>query len=150
MNANQKVGYDVASAEELRREHEAIELQCWETYGAYAELLHKISIVAKNENENLVSQYKDLISQKEFMDFVCKGFALRYVNNNSIRMKSVIMSFIHLIYKVTISISECSITFGDFFAILLKLMKFALFRIRLVYVPKFKMISPTNKMRIGA
>lgn len=33
LNAHQKVGYDVVSAEELRLAHEDIELECWETYG---------------------------------------------------------------------------------------------------------------------
>ncbi|ERL83562.1 hypothetical protein D910_01236 [Dendroctonus ponderosae] len=78
MSFNQKVGYDVASAEELRRDHETIELQCWETYGAYAELLHRINSMSESADENLVAQHKDLISQKEFMDFVCKSFAMRY------------------------------------------------------------------------
>ncbi|KAJ8954874.1 hypothetical protein NQ318_016810, partial [Aromia moschata] len=75
LNSKQKVGYDVSSAEELRREHEAIEFQCWETYGSYAELIHKIN--SFSDNENLSMQHKDLISQKDFMDFVCKSFALR-------------------------------------------------------------------------
>lgn len=74
MNANQKVGYDVSSAEELRREHECVELHCVETYGKYAELLHKIKAL-----EDAGVQQMDLVSQKEFMDFVCKSFALRLV-----------------------------------------------------------------------
>ncbi|GJQ70964.1 hypothetical protein Trydic_g880 [Trypoxylus dichotomus] len=75
LNSKQKVGYDVASAEELRREHEAIELQCWDTYGAYAELVHKVDSFARDES--LTIQQKDLISQKDFMDFVCRSFATR-------------------------------------------------------------------------
>lgn len=78
MSFNQKVGYDVASAEELRRDHESIELQCWETYGSYAELLHRINSICESADENVIAQHKDLISQKEFMDFVCKSFAMRY------------------------------------------------------------------------
>lgn len=74
MNANQKVGYDVSSAEELRREHECVELHCVETYGKYAELLHKIKAL-----DDAGVQQMDLVSQKEFMDFVCKSFALRLV-----------------------------------------------------------------------
>ncbi|KAK9730485.1 hypothetical protein QE152_g15160 [Popillia japonica] len=76
LNSKQKVGYDVASAEELRREHEAIELQCWDTYGAYAELVHKVDSFARDES--LTLQQKDLISQKDFMDFVCRSFATSF------------------------------------------------------------------------
>lgn len=86
LNSKQKVGYDVASAEELRREHEAIELQCWDTYGAYAELIHKIEAFPKSEEVNL--QYKDLISQKDFMDFVCRSFALRLEKRRNILITS--------------------------------------------------------------
>ncbi|KAL1501727.1 hypothetical protein ABEB36_007003 [Hypothenemus hampei] len=87
MNTCQKVGYDVTSAEDLRREHEEIELQCWETYGTYAELLHKISVLSKSKNPR--PQHKDLISQKEFMDFVCKSFALRMEKRRNILITSL-------------------------------------------------------------
>ncbi|XP_048520362.1 SEC14 domain and spectrin repeat-containing protein 1-B-like [Dendroctonus ponderosae] len=89
MSFNQKVGYDVASAEELRRDHETIELQCWETYGAYAELLHRINSMSESADENLVAQHKDLISQKEFMDFVCKSFAMRVEKRRNILITSL-------------------------------------------------------------
>ncbi|KAJ8922121.1 hypothetical protein NQ315_004055, partial [Exocentrus adspersus] len=87
LNSKQKVGYDVSSAEELRREHEAIEMQCWETYGSYAELIHKINSFANNDN--LSAQHKDLISQKDFMDFVCKSFALRLERRRNILITSL-------------------------------------------------------------
>lgn len=87
LNSKQKVGYDMSSAEELRREHEGIEMQCWETYGAYAELIHKINSFANNNN--LSVQHKDLISQKDFMDFVCKSFALRLERRRNILITSL-------------------------------------------------------------
>jgi hypothetical protein len=87
LNSKQRVGYDVASAEELRREHEAIELQCWDTYGAYAELIHKIDNFPKSD---LVTfQYKDLVSQKDFMDFVCRSFALRLEKRRNVLITSL-------------------------------------------------------------
>ncbi|RZC40718.1 hypothetical protein BDFB_002334, partial [Asbolus verrucosus] len=87
LNSKQKVGYDVVSAEELRREHEAIELQCWDTYGAYAELIHKINNFPKSDLVTL--QYKDLVSQKDFMDFVCRSFALRLEKRRNILITSL-------------------------------------------------------------
>lgn len=87
LNSKQKVGYDVASAEELRREHEAIELQCWDTYGAYAELIHKINNFPKSDLVNF--QYKDLVSQKDFMDFVCRSFALRLEKRRNVLITSL-------------------------------------------------------------
>ncbi|XP_050302710.1 titin-like isoform X2 [Anthonomus grandis grandis] len=89
MNQNQKVGHDVASAEEVRKLHESIELQCLETYGSYAELLHKINTISESDNKDLKEQFRDLISQKEFMDFVCKSFALRVEKRRNILITSL-------------------------------------------------------------
>lgn len=86
LNSKQKVGYDVTSAEQLRREHEEIELQCWDTYGAYAELLYKINNFPKSEI--LTLQHKDLIFQKDFMDFVCRSFASRLERRRNILITS--------------------------------------------------------------
>lgn len=86
LNSRHKVGYDVTSAEELRREHEVLELQCWDTYGQYAELIHKINSIATNE---ISAQFKDLISQKDFMDFVCRSFATRLERRRNILITSL-------------------------------------------------------------
>lgn len=94
LNSRHKVGYDVSSAEELRREHEAIELQCWNTYGAYAEIIHKINCFSK---DNLTEQHKDLLSQKDFMDFVCRSFALRLERRRNILITS--LRFFRLVAK---------------------------------------------------
>lgn len=49
LNAHQKVGYDVASADELRQEHEEIELQCWETYGKYSPFKYRYFVRFKSQ-----------------------------------------------------------------------------------------------------
>lgn len=86
LNSKHKVGYDVASAEELRRDHESLELQCWETYGQYAEIIHRINRITDGES---TTQYKDLISQKDFMDFVCRSFATRLERRRNILITSL-------------------------------------------------------------
>ncbi|XP_031348623.1 titin isoform X3 [Photinus pyralis] len=86
LNSQRKVGHDVSSAEELRNAHEAIELRCWETYGAYAELLYKIN---NFPNDDSAGQVKDLIWQKDFMDFVCRSFATRMERRRNILITSL-------------------------------------------------------------
>ncbi|KAG8223449.1 hypothetical protein J437_LFUL001941 [Ladona fulva] len=74
------VGSDVASSEELRLRHEALEMLCRETYGQYAELLHKIDCLPLNK----IALPKDLKSQRDFMDFVCRSFASRLERRRNI------------------------------------------------------------------
>lgn len=84
LNGKQQVGYDIVSAEEYKRNHEAFELQCRDTYGHYAELLHKI-----NNLQNSNSQYyKDLLAQRDFMDFVCRSFATRLERRRNLLITS--------------------------------------------------------------
>lgn len=87
LNCYYKVGCDVASAEELRHEHEAIELQCWNTYGAYAELLFKIHTFLNNDIQT--NYKKDVLWQKDFMDFVCRSFASRLERRRNILINSL-------------------------------------------------------------
>ncbi|KAK4877376.1 hypothetical protein RN001_009882 [Aquatica leii] len=87
LNSQHKVGHDVSSAEELRNAHEAIELKCWDTYGAYAELLFKIDNFSTVDTTT--SQMKDLIWQKDFMDFVCRSFATRLERRRNILITSL-------------------------------------------------------------
>lgn len=86
MNDQQKVGYDEVTAEQLRKDHDSLELQCLETYGFYAELLHKIQVlpIAKDSYS-----HSDLMSQKEFMDFVCRSFATRLERRRNVLITSV-------------------------------------------------------------
>ncbi|XP_046401656.1 titin isoform X2 [Ischnura elegans] len=74
------VGSDIASSEELRLRHEALEMLCRETYGQYAELLHKIDCLPMNN----IALPKDLKSQRDFMDFVCRSFASRLERRRNI------------------------------------------------------------------
>ncbi|KAI4499907.1 hypothetical protein M0802_005163 [Mischocyttarus mexicanus] len=71
LNSSYQIGFDVLSSDDLRRQHEQLELKCRETYGRYAELLHKIDRLPTGHLP------KDLKSQKDFMDFVCRSFASR-------------------------------------------------------------------------
>ncbi|OXU25614.1 hypothetical protein TSAR_004154 [Trichomalopsis sarcophagae] len=82
LNSHYQIGFDVASSEELRREHEKLELECRETYGKYAELLHKI--------DSISSDYlsEDLKSQRDFMDFVCRSFATRLERRRNVLITS--------------------------------------------------------------
>ncbi|XP_039286822.1 SEC14 domain and spectrin repeat-containing protein 1-B [Nilaparvata lugens] len=84
LNAQHEVGYDVTSAEDLRSDHEAVELQCRETYGHYAELLHKIDLLGQNG----VQLQEDLKSQRDFMDFVCRSFATRLERRRNVLITS--------------------------------------------------------------
>ncbi|KAL2747703.1 titin isoform X1 [Vespula maculifrons] len=71
LNSSYQIGFDVISSDELRRQHEQLELKCRETYGRYAGLLHKIARLPTGHLP------EDLKSQKDFMDFVCRSFASR-------------------------------------------------------------------------
>uniref|UniRef100_A0A8D8YY29 SEC14 domain and spectrin repeat-containing protein 1 n=1 Tax=Cacopsylla melanoneura TaxID=428564 RepID=A0A8D8YY29_9HEMI len=80
----QDVGYDISSAEDLRQAHNAVELQCRETYGHYAELVHKIDLLTQSG----VTLSEDLTSQRDFMDFVCRSFATRLERRRNILITS--------------------------------------------------------------
>ncbi|XP_066905382.1 uncharacterized protein [Halyomorpha halys] len=75
------VGFDITSAEQLRREHEQLELSCRETYGQYAELLHKLDCSG-------LEIPSDLRAQRDFMDFVIRGFASRLERRRNILISS--------------------------------------------------------------
>uniref|UniRef100_A0A2H8TYV8 SEC14 domain and spectrin repeat-containing protein 1 n=1 Tax=Melanaphis sacchari TaxID=742174 RepID=A0A2H8TYV8_9HEMI len=84
LNGKQQVGYDIVSAEEYKRNHEAFELQCRDTYGHYAELLHKINNLPNSNSQC----YKDLLAQRDFMDFVCRSFATRLERRRNLLITS--------------------------------------------------------------
>ncbi|XP_046998507.1 SEC14 domain and spectrin repeat-containing protein 1 [Schistocerca americana] len=71
LNAHEASGVGAAAAhtDRLRRDHEALELLCRETYGLYAELLHRIDSLPRCPD--------DLRAQRRFMDFACRSFASR-------------------------------------------------------------------------
>ncbi|XP_076385572.1 uncharacterized protein LOC105662897 isoform X4 [Megachile rotundata] len=82
LNSCCQVGFDVSSSEELRRRHEELELECRETYGRYAELLHKIDSLPSTRLS------EDLKSQRDFMDFVCRSFANRLERRRNVLITS--------------------------------------------------------------
>ncbi|KAJ8687535.1 hypothetical protein QAD02_023329 [Eretmocerus hayati] len=82
LNSLYQIGYDVSSSEELRIEHEKLELECRETYGKYAEILHKIDSIPKEYLS------EDLKSQRDFMDFVCRSFATRLERRRNVLITS--------------------------------------------------------------
>lgn len=86
LNERLKIGCDVSTCDDLRREHESLEMQCWETYGFYAELLHKIETFPMVKDS---FAHKDLMSQKDFMDFVCRSFATRLERRRNVLITSV-------------------------------------------------------------
>lgn len=86
LNEQNKVGYDIHTSEQLRKDHDTLEMQCLETYGFYAELLHKIQILPLPKDSY---SHTDLMSQKEFMDFVCRSFATRLERRRNVLITSV-------------------------------------------------------------
>lgn len=83
LNDQQKIGSDIVSCEALRCEHDALEMLCLQTYGYYAELLHKIEQLPM-ENIRV-----DLVSQRDFMDFVCRSFANRLERRRNVLITSL-------------------------------------------------------------
>jgi hypothetical protein len=87
LNGQLKVGYDVQSADKLRLDHEILEFQCWKTYGFYGELLYKVDHFSARNKDDFA--YKDLLSQRDFMDFVCRSFATRLERRRNLLITSV-------------------------------------------------------------
>ncbi|XP_069967904.1 uncharacterized protein zormin isoform X6 [Bactrocera oleae] len=80
------IGGDVHSCETLRAAHDVLELECRETYGFYAELLYKIDAFAGVKDSHA---YKDLMSQCDFMQFVCRSFATRLERRRNVLITSL-------------------------------------------------------------
>lgn len=88
INEQQDIGTDLESCEELRRAHESLEMQCCETYGLYAELIYKIKDIIDFKRP-LSMAHRDLLSQKQYMDFVCRSFANRLERRRNILITCV-------------------------------------------------------------
>ncbi|KAM7355889.1 uncharacterized protein ACRADG_001825 isoform 2-T3 [Cochliomyia hominivorax] len=86
LNRQTAIGCDVKACESLRAAHDNLELECRETYGFYAELLYKIEIYVGSKE---TVAYKDLLSQKEFMQFVCRSFATRLERRRNVLITSL-------------------------------------------------------------
>ncbi|XP_031619562.1 SEC14 domain and spectrin repeat-containing protein 1-B [Contarinia nasturtii] len=74
-----KIGADLETSEALRDAHDALEMKCCDTYGYYAELNFKIQMFTSEKDSITANSvtYKDLLAQKQFMDFLCRSFANR-------------------------------------------------------------------------
>lgn len=86
-----KIGADLETSEQLRDAHDALEMKCCDTYGYYAELNYKIQMFT-NEKDAITANsvtYKDLLAQKQFMDFLCRSFANRLEKRRSILITCV-------------------------------------------------------------
>lgn len=93
LSRQRSVGGDVRASETLRVAHDQLELECRETYGCYAELLYKIDQKFAQKKEQLESQKdsacQDLLSQRDFMQFVCRSFAERLERRRKILMTAL-------------------------------------------------------------
>lgn len=106
MNEQQEIGTDLESCEELRRNHELLEVQlCSETYGLYAELIYKIKDIV-DVNKPLTMAQRDLLSQKQYMDFVCRSFAARLE-----RRRNILISCVRFYRLVTLYFDKTSQVF---------------------------------------
>ncbi|XP_034655450.1 SEC14 domain and spectrin repeat-containing protein 1-B-like isoform X5 [Drosophila subobscura] len=86
LGRQRSVGGDVRVCESLRSAHDQLELECRDTYGCYAELLYKIERFAEDRQG---VQVQDLISQRDFMQFVCRSFAKRLERRRNVLMTAL-------------------------------------------------------------
>uniref|UniRef100_A0A1A9VJ50 SESTD1-like spectrin repeats region domain-containing protein n=1 Tax=Glossina austeni TaxID=7395 RepID=A0A1A9VJ50_GLOAU len=86
LNRQHTIGCDVKACEQLRTAHNVLEMECRETYGFYGELLYKID--AYNGCKDGLA-YRDLISQRDFMQFVCRSFASRLERRRNMLITSL-------------------------------------------------------------
>lgn len=86
LSRQRSVGSDVRASETLRAAHDQLELECRDTYGCYAELLYKIEQFAKERDAALC---QDLLSQRDFMQFVCRSFAERLERRRKVLMTAL-------------------------------------------------------------
>lgn len=66
-----------------------------DTYGHYAELLHKIDRLPRCD----IELPEDLRSQRDFMDFVCRSFATRLERRRNVLITS--LRFFRLVSEVS-------------------------------------------------
>ncbi|XP_062130963.1 SEC14 domain and spectrin repeat-containing protein 1-B isoform X1 [Drosophila sulfurigaster albostrigata] len=86
LSRQRSVGGDVRASETLRAAHDQLEMECRDTYGCYAELLYKIEQFAK---ERSLATCQDLLSQRDFMQFVCRSFAERLERRRKVLMTAL-------------------------------------------------------------
>ncbi|KAH8234808.1 hypothetical protein KR032_003567 [Drosophila birchii] len=91
LSRQRSVGQDVRGCEALRSAHDQLELECRDTYGCYAELLYKVQRFAGERKGSAkdLDACQDLISQRDFMQFVCRSFAKRLERRRNVLMAAL-------------------------------------------------------------
>ncbi|XP_033111497.1 triple functional domain protein-like [Anneissia japonica] len=79
------IGDNLQSADQLRRDHEKMELKCTETYATYAELRYVANSMIKYGGLSSES----VAAQKDNMDTVCRNFASRLEKRRNLLICSV-------------------------------------------------------------
>ncbi|KAL3854881.1 hypothetical protein ACJMK2_014117, partial [Sinanodonta woodiana] len=80
-----EIGDSAETAEQLRKQHEQLEIKCTGTYGQYAELRHRVEDYITEGYPNA----EDLQSQRDYMDTVCRSFASRLERRRILLITSV-------------------------------------------------------------
>ncbi|XP_044250419.1 SEC14 domain and spectrin repeat-containing protein 1-B isoform X1 [Drosophila takahashii] len=91
LSRQRSIAGDVRGCEALRSAHDQLELECRETYGCYAELLYKIERFAGERQASPKDKdlCQDLLSQRDFMQFVCRSFAKRLERRRNVLMTAL-------------------------------------------------------------
>lgn len=91
LSRQRSVGRDVRGCEALRSAHDQLEMECRETYGCYAELLYKIErfVGEREASPKELESCQDLLSQRDFMQFVCRSFAKRLERRRNVLMTAL-------------------------------------------------------------
>lgn len=90
LSSHTSIGDSSRAADELRKQHEQLELKCTDPYGAYAELRHKLSeLEVESSRSRGAADRSDLKAQKNYMDMVCRSFANRLENRRNLVITSV-------------------------------------------------------------
>ncbi|KAH8345799.1 hypothetical protein KR067_005941 [Drosophila pandora] len=91
LSRQRSVGRDVRGCEALRSAHDQLEMECRETYGCYAELLYKIErfVGERETSPKELESCQDLLSQRDFMQFVCRSFAKRLERRRNVLMTAL-------------------------------------------------------------
>lgn len=112
ISEQQKIGTDLETSVSLRDAHDALEMKCCDTYGYYAELNYKIKrfITEKDSITANSMAYKDLLAQKQFMDFLCRSFANRLEKRRIILITCVrFYRFVTTYFERTTQVFDCHI-----------------------------------------
>lgn len=125
LNTQKTIGIDLKSSEELRNDHDRLEMQCWNTFGVYAEVIYKIDSF---KNLRDTQAYSDLKSQKDLMDFICGCFAARLERRRHVLVACIrFHRFIETYYEKTRRTIDSFLNgdhineFGDYKSDLIKL-----------------------------